>query len=135
MATRSRIGYQYEDGSIKSIYCHFDGYPSYVGKMLEEHYSNPQKIRELIELGDISQLKPEIGEKQDFNNPTSKDWCLAYGRDRGEEGCEAERHHSLFYFLQHGKGSCAEYCYLWDGVGWNIYNPYGNMKTIVQDEA
>ncbi len=34
MATRSNIGIVNEDGSITGIYCHYDGYPEYVGKML-----------------------------------------------------------------------------------------------------
>ena len=36
MSTPSFIGILYEEGIIKFVYCHSDGYPSYLGKMLLE---------------------------------------------------------------------------------------------------
>ena len=66
MSTRSHIGIRNEDGSLDVIYCHWDGYPSYNGALLLHHYQAPEKIRELIALGDISSLaesvKPAEGE-------------------------------------------------------------------------
>ena len=66
MSTRSHIGIWNEDGSLDVIYCHWDGYPSYNGAVLLHHYQDPEKIRELIALGDISSLaesvKPAEGE-------------------------------------------------------------------------
>lgn len=56
MSTRSRIAIEEDDGSIRSIYCHFDGYPEGVGAILKKHYTDPQKIEELLELGDLSIL-------------------------------------------------------------------------------
>lgn len=70
MSTRSRIGVLNEDGTIRSIYVHWDGYPSNNGKILAEHYRDIRKIQKLIELGDISILGPEIGEKHDFDYKT-----------------------------------------------------------------
>ena len=48
MATRSRIGIQLADESILSVYCHWDGYLAHNGKMLQEYYSNPFILRDLI---------------------------------------------------------------------------------------
>jgi len=86
MATRSHIGKQLPDGQIKYIYCHFDGYPEHNGEILKEHYIDESKVDQLLELGDLSVLGEEIGEKQDFNDRSSRNpkWCLAYGRDRGK---------------------------------------------------
>ena len=56
MSTRCRIAIEQEDGTIKSIYCHHDGYKSGVGKTLRTHYTNPDKVQALIALGDISTL-------------------------------------------------------------------------------
>jgi hypothetical protein len=55
MSTRSRIAIETESGTVKSIYCHFDGYVSGVGKTLFNHYDR-EKLEKLIELGDISSL-------------------------------------------------------------------------------
>lgn len=40
MTTRSLIGMQHGDGSITAIYCQCDGYPSYNGKVLRDHYTD-----------------------------------------------------------------------------------------------
>lgn len=56
MSTRSHIGIRNEDGSPDVIYCHRDGYPSYNGTVLFHHYQAPEKIRELIALGDARNM-------------------------------------------------------------------------------
>jgi hypothetical protein len=72
MATRSRIAIEKQDGTVDSIYCHWDGYLSHNGKILFNHYDN-EKLEKLIGLGDISTL----GE--------STEDTVAYCRDRGED--------------------------------------------------
>jgi len=67
MATRSTIGMLLEDGqTIRSVYCHFDGYPKGVGVTLKNCYNDTTTIENLLDLGDLSVLDVEIGEKQDF---------------------------------------------------------------------
>lgn len=56
MSTRCRIGIEQPDGKIKSIYCHHDGYYEGVGTVLQKYYDTPEKINELMKLGDISGL-------------------------------------------------------------------------------
>jgi hypothetical protein len=84
MGTRSTIAVENADKTITAIYCHWDGYPTHVGKILNEHYTNPKKVAELMALGDLSSLGREIGGKTDFDSHKGHDTCLAYGRDRGE---------------------------------------------------
>lgn len=90
MSTRSRIGILKENGSIESIYCHLDGYPEWVGKKLYRYYNNPERIKKLINLGDISHLEnnlepnPEMEHK--FGHDTEqKNVVVAYHRDRNED--------------------------------------------------
>jgi hypothetical protein len=95
MSTRSTIAIELADGTVKQVYCHSDGYLSYVGRVLFEHYSDPAKLERLIELGDLSMLGIVIGEKINFNDRLAYNenhqatQCRAYGRDRGETGIEA----------------------------------------------
>jgi hypothetical protein len=90
MATRSRIAIETTDDSgnkvIKSIYCHFDGYASGVGKTLMDNYQDREKVEALISLGDISFLKEEITPTgpHSFDYP-QKGVTVAYHRDRGEK--------------------------------------------------
>jgi len=113
MATRSRIGIQNQDGSVSSIYCHWDGYPEGVGATLNEHYSNRQKLNMLINLGDISILGENIAtmDEHSFNNP-KKGVTVAYHRDRGEELNPARVDNSLDVFSDY---ECYGYIYTLEG--------------------
>ena len=54
MATRSRIGLELKDGSILSAYHHWDGYPEWLGRILNTHYNSKDAVAELIDGGDMS---------------------------------------------------------------------------------
>lgn len=103
MATRSRIGIERENGHIESIYCHWDGYPSHNGKILAEHYTDPEKIKALIALGDISSLNenvsPADGVEHSFDKP-AENVTVAYHRDRGEDLTKARVSYSMKGFEQ-----------------------------------
>lgn len=92
MGTRSTIALEFADGTVQSIYCHWDGYLEHNGQILLKHYQDPFEVRELIDLGNMSSLGAEIGEKQDFDTHTSaSNTCLFYGRDRGENNVGAQK--------------------------------------------
>ena len=103
MATRSTIALEFADGTVQQVYCHWDGYLDYNGKLLAEHYMDPFKLRDLIDRGDLSSLGPELGDKHDFDcphkygTPEYEAWqeakqkvCTFYGRDRNETGVGAK---------------------------------------------
>jgi hypothetical protein len=102
MGTRSTIALEYADGTVEQVYCHWDGYLSNNGRILQEHYSNPFILRDLIDLGDISSLKSTIGTKHAFSqfevpmdgeayDKLYGDMTTFYGRDRGETGVGAKK--------------------------------------------
>ena len=49
MATRGRVGLELSDGSILSIYSHWDNYPSWAGRILRTHYNTREKVEALTE--------------------------------------------------------------------------------------
>lgn len=63
MSTNCRIGILNPNGTVQSIYNHWDGYIDCVGKILLNHYTDEVKVRQLIDLGDLSMIGEEIGEK------------------------------------------------------------------------
>lgn len=102
MATRSTIALEFADGTIGQVYAHWDGYLSHNGRILVESYSDPFKLQELIDLGSLSTLRPEIGVQHPFDKPGRYgdaeylafnekygNMITFYGRDRGETGTEA----------------------------------------------
>jgi len=54
MSTRARIGLELRNGSILSAYHHWDGYPEWLGRILNTHYNTKEKVAELIDGGDMS---------------------------------------------------------------------------------
>lgn len=123
MATRSNIGIVNEDGSITGIYCHYDGYPEYVGKMLLNHYTTSDIVNGLMNLGDLSILSENMNPtgSHSFNNP-QKGVCVAYGRDRGETGTNSRTFEDLGEFEDSASNSWADYQYLFDNGKWSYRN-------------
>ena len=121
MATRSNIAYKTPEGTIRSVYAHWDGYVANNGKILEENYQDQAKIEALVALGSLSVLGAELGEKQDFNDrSTQKDeWTLAYNRDRGEQLVVNE-----YDDIPSWIDDMEEYAYLWNGKEW-LVNDHG----------
>lgn len=56
MSTNSLIAMKTSDGKVKAVYCHWDGYLGYVGRILINYYDNLDKVKTLINLGSISSL-------------------------------------------------------------------------------
>jgi hypothetical protein len=125
MATRSNIAYKTAEGKIRSVYCHWDGYPEHNGKILMDHYTDQAKIEALVALGSISSLGTELGEKQDFDDRSTQkdDWTLAYHRDRGEQLVVSE-----YEDVPSWVADMEEYAYLWNGQEW-IVNDHGERDA------
>ena len=100
MATRSYIAVMTENG-IKATYCHWDGYPEYNGKILNEHYSREDALK-LLEYGHISSLKDTTGA------------CEFYHRDRGEELFPAAMLNNIGELVEVANDHGAEFIYLFD---------------------
>ena len=45
-----------KDGSVLSIYSHWDNYPEHNGRILRTHYNTKEKVTSLIDNGDVSCL-------------------------------------------------------------------------------
>ena len=111
MATRALIGMKMDDG-IDSVYLHHDGYPEGAGKTLKESYAQPMEVVQLINLGDLSELKDSTAE------------CVAFGRDRGETDVAAIEHADLTSFLIRAKSLGCQYGYVYDLATrrWDTWN-------------
>jgi hypothetical protein len=60
MGTRSTIALEFADGTVEQVYCHWDGYLSNNGRILQAHYINPFKVKELLALGGFSSLEETV---------------------------------------------------------------------------
>lgn len=124
MATRSRIAIETPTGEVKSIYCHWDGYPEYNGRVLAENYTDRKKLEKLIALGDISILAEEVEPTapHSFESPQGG-VTVAYHRDRGEKLNPARKDKSRAHYF---KSDIEEYGYLFTKEGEWVYVSYGD---------
>ena len=120
MATRSNIGVVNPDGSVTGIYCHWDGYPENVGKLLLKHYNTTGIVYELMDLGHLSSLNKNLycdDNNHSFDNPV-EGVCVAYGRDRGETGVESRVFSNIGEFEKFAEVNYADYQYLFNEGKW-----------------
>ena len=135
MGTRSRIGVQQANGKVKSIYCHWDGYPDWVGKKLVTHYNDLESAKAIIALGQLSslhdKLTPDPDAPHDFENKQD-DVTVAYHRDRGEPMViDKSDNADDMYRL-----SCSgweEYAYLFRDAQWYVTEVGGGAGPFLVD--
>ena len=121
MATRARIGLQLEDGSILSVYHHWDGYPEWLGKTLRQHFDTRDKVSELIDGGDMSSCYTNLG----FNNESRDTTGPLYYSERGED-CPPKLIATFDdYMMEFNAGE--EYNYVFVNDEWKCYKLRGVM--------
>jgi hypothetical protein len=109
------------------IYSHWDNYLECNGKLLQEHYTDPILIQQLLSLGNVSSLGAELGDVHAFSenypntDPRSR-WSTFYGRDRGDEGTEARVFDSYSHYCR--EAEFQEYNYLFRSATWYVQCDY-----------
>jgi len=141
MATRARIGIQNEDGTITASYQHWDGYPGGLGYNLVDYWTDANKVKDAIALGNASKWGFIIGTKVDFDDrkdPLHEVQNVYYMRDRGEKDQGPTTYKDEAEYLAEGFNSGEEYIYLLKNTGkkdylgkevgeW-FYTHYENLK-------
>ena len=117
MSTRSRVGLELADGSILSIYSHYDGYPEWAGRILRTHYNTREKVEALVDGGDVSCLWTDDG----FYTSEGKTQRGYYGplhySERGED-CPPRLDADMEEFFSDNE----EYSYIFRNGNWYAYN-------------
>ena len=121
MATRSTISRITIDGQIETTYCHWDGYISNNGRILQDFYTDPEKIDKLFQMsnfGGISSLKNTI-EETAFYNDSNDTNSISLSLDE------------MIELLSQ------EFNYFWDGERWlvqsiNLYPNWTPLEDIAR---
>ncbi|QYU57973.1 hypothetical protein K1728_00745 [Weissella confusa] len=152
MSTRANVGVLQNDGTVKVIYSHWDGYPDYLLKTLKKYHNSLDKATALISLDDASYIGryiepsesvklfgfdfmpdlPEYAEqlaklpaeqvRRIKNEYQSFDYSIFYGRDRGETDVDAVAYSSVDEWLNN-LGAMIEYAYLFKNGKWLNVTP------------
>jgi hypothetical protein len=133
MGTRSRIGVQLPDNHVLSVYCHWDGYPSFNGRVLREFFNTTSKVAELINGGNISALYTNAG----WKNETLPESGPLYYTERGEtlesNMPQLSKDHESFMKLT--DNTDGEYSYLFKNGEWVCYNARSWDDDYLQEIA
>jgi len=109
MATRSRIAVELQDGTVKSVYCHNDGYISGVGRDLKNKgFESTDECEEFIDEGDRSTV-----------DRSYKEWR--------NENCPHQVHKNRNEFFA---GDIEEYGYLFTKEGNWVVKAYGDYHIV-----
>lgn len=104
----------------KSIYCHNDGYPSYMYPMLRDWYGTKERAEALVSLGDASFIAKRMVPSRDsghcFDKP-EEDVCVFYHRDR----CEAWSYTAPMIGSRKETISPNSYTYVYEDGNWHVY--------------
>jgi len=117
MGTRSRVAVMHGD-VCKSVYCHYDGYLDYTGRILLAHY-NSTAANLLIARGDNSGVKETLEE-------------MNFYADRDDDNVSWQVSHTFEEFLDQVQGNGCEYYYVMrDGVWYAgcVYETEGLIKN------
>jgi hypothetical protein len=104
------------DGSILSVYHHFDSYESWLGRILKTHYNSYVKAAELIDGGDMSCCWTNMRWTKEGAEEV-EEYGAEYYSGRGED-CPPRIDNSLEEYLTEGE----EYHYLFTNGEWVCYN-------------
>ena len=113
MATRARIGLQVGNAII-SVYHHWYGYPMWLGRILNTHYTTKSQVIDLIDGGDMSSAWGDENRAE-------------YYSERGED-CPPRMDESITEFINKGE----EFGYIFKDGEWFCYDTTTWSDTFAQ---
>ena len=121
MATRSRIALQLTEDSFLSVYHHWDGYPQWLGVVLNKKFNTREKVAELLDGGDISCIESDNNWKRE-----KVENHVLYYNARGED-TEPRLDLTIEDYLENGE----EYAYVYTlDHQWECYDLHKGVKKV-----
>ena len=131
MATRSTIAIENLDGTVHQVYCHWDGYISHNGVILQTKYNDRKLVEQLVSGGDISVLGSTVSHVPiSFDEPSAYTKYYSY---RGED-CPARVYGSFDDYEMNHQYEEYEYLFTKDNV-WSVFNgnDWYDLELIVNE--
>lgn len=135
MGTRARIAFTDRSAKVfTSAYHHWDGYPSWLGAKLQEHYGNRVKATKLVAGGDMSCCWTTERWQKNGSMIEVSDYGPQYYTDRGEKA-DAKICLGMEKLLELCEQDWAEYLYVYKPYsGWKCYNTRQGDSNYGQPE-
>jgi hypothetical protein len=111
------IGMVREDGTVRAIYSHWDGYPAHVGILLKSFYDTADTVTALLDRGDVSSLGSTLEETNFFG-------------DRGEDDVFAKEFTDIAEAVQYYTECWCEYFYVFEDGIWMVRDYNGVNRSL-----
>ena len=118
MSTNGRIAIKHQDGTLVSVYHHWDSYPEWLGVTLEKKFNTKESIEKLISGGDMSSCDSDTGKP-------------CYYSERGE-CCPPRTSKSIKELIEINCGQ--EFAYVFD-VTTNKWQAYEVLINFAKDDS
>lgn len=135
MATRGTISILNLDGTVETVYSHWDNYLECNGAILQKYYNTTESVQNLIDNGDISSLGRKVSDtKLDFDG---KDHDYTRFYSYRNENCPKRVWSSLDDYYKNQQTE--EYNYMFnveDGV-WSVTyyeNDWQDLEFLIQEK-
>ena len=137
MGTRSTIAIEFADNSVSQVYCHWDGYLENNGMILRTEYTDPFKVRALIDLGDFSSLRETVEETRESAYSQRGEDCGArryMNIDEYFAECQQEEYD---YILRQVEGEAVWFvrCFATDGAWVTLGEAQGLIERMNEMES
>lgn len=123
MVTSSTISVEHQDGTVSTVYCHYDGYLNHNGYILYNYYNSLDMAESLVKLKTLSilgsKLEPHIDKPHLFEGRIDQrqdDVCLAYERDSKDIRIEARKYQDMTAYMN--GNNFIEYNYIFMNNMW-----------------
>ena len=103
--TNGFIGIVNNDGSVDSIYCKYENYIGWTGRLLSNCYSTERQVRDLVALGDLIVLYSDT------------DITITLAQEE-KTPIYIRRDEDLHDFFNAARNATIEFCYLFRGNKW-----------------
>ena len=137
MGTRSTIALEYADGTVDQVYCHWDGYLDHNGRILQAHYADPFKVRDLVELGGFSSLRETVAETAEGAYSQRGEEVTINRYKDADEYFDCSQQEEYDYILRQVEGKAVWFvrCYATDGVWATIPEAKGLIELMNEEET
>ena len=140
MATRSTIAVELANGTVHQVYCHWDGYVSHNGTLLNNHYNTQEQVEKLVSFGDMSCLGECIEPTTDAHSFETREEGVTvyYGRDRDETDERIKTKVFESYDSYKTKFNREEYNYIFRNGKWFVAaaesrNEFVELETLISN--
>lgn len=85
MGTKAAIGLRLNNGQVRAVTCHYDGYPSHAMPVLAEHFNSVMGACALIEPGNMKSLgkEPEYVDSPEYAETINRFSVIQHWQNRG----------------------------------------------------